>query len=226
MRSRVPKVDAAAPSAGRVCAPLRQLDLKKSPAISETIDWARSLLLLHAGQLDEELVRSTLNVLLKFEDDIKAADADLRGLCETTSLHGPDAQRTAKGSAMQSNLVSFIQVLRTHDVRVSPAETLDAMAVAATLGYANRNLLRDGLAMTLAKTPDEEAVSTPALIAFYQRLSDFSREDSQASAEPEVTSSAGDSPSLPVRKPAAARNRRWRLRPPGTKPWRHCWIRR
>ena len=99
---------------------------------------------------------------------------------------------------MQSNLVSFIQVLRTHDVRVSPAETLDAMAVAATLGYANRNLLRDGLAMTLAKTPDEEAVFHACFDRFfYQRLSDFSREDSQASAEPEVTSSAGDSPSLP-----------------------------
>jgi hypothetical protein len=36
--------------------------------------------LLHAGQLDEELVRSTLNVLLKFEDDIEAADAELRAL--------------------------------------------------------------------------------------------------------------------------------------------------
>ena len=48
---------------------------------------------------------------------------------------------------MQSNLVSFIQVLRTHDVRVSPAETLDAMAVATTLGYADRNLLRNGLAI-------------------------------------------------------------------------------
>ena len=55
---------------------------------------------------------------------------------------------------MQSNLVNFIRVLRTRDVRISPAETLDAMEVAATLGYANRSLLRDGLAMTLAKTPE------------------------------------------------------------------------
>jgi hypothetical protein len=59
---------------------LRQLDLKKAPAISETIDWARSLLLMHADQLDEDLVRNTLNVLLKFEDDIEAADPELRGL--------------------------------------------------------------------------------------------------------------------------------------------------
>ncbi|TDG12560.1 MoxR family ATPase [Seongchinamella unica] len=59
---------------------LRQLDLKKLPAISETIDWARSLLLLHADELDEELVRSTLNVLLKFEDDIESTDGELRQL--------------------------------------------------------------------------------------------------------------------------------------------------
>ena len=59
---------------------LRLLDLKKAPAISETIDWARSLLLMHADRLEEELVRSTLNVLLKFEDDIEAADAELRAL--------------------------------------------------------------------------------------------------------------------------------------------------
>jgi len=76
---------------------------------------------------------------------------------------------------MQSNLVSFIQVLRTHDVRVSPAETLDAMEVAATLGYADRSLLRDGLAMSLAKTPVEEAVFLQCFDRFFHHeLSDFS----------------------------------------------------
>lgn len=64
---------------------LRQLDLKKVPAISETIDWARSLLLLHADHLDEDLVRSTLNVLLKFEDDIEATDPELRALIRSGS---------------------------------------------------------------------------------------------------------------------------------------------
>ncbi len=59
---------------------LRQMDLKKAPAISETIDWARSLLLLHADQLDEELLRTTLNVLLKFQDDIEATEPELRNL--------------------------------------------------------------------------------------------------------------------------------------------------
>jgi MoxR-like ATPase len=56
---------------------LRALDLKKTPAISETIDWARALLLLHADELDVELVRSTLNLLLKFQDDITQVDSEL-----------------------------------------------------------------------------------------------------------------------------------------------------
>ena len=59
---------------------LRQLDLKKTPAISETIDWARSLLLLHADSLDEDVIRSTLNVLLKFQDDIEATSPEIRSL--------------------------------------------------------------------------------------------------------------------------------------------------
>ena len=61
---------------------LRQLDLKKAPAISETIDWARSLLLLHADSLEQDLVADTLNVLLKFEEDIEAASPELRKLLQ------------------------------------------------------------------------------------------------------------------------------------------------
>lgn len=56
---------------------LRTQDLKKLPAVSETIDWARTLLLLHADNLDTELVRNTLNMLLKFEDDIDNMDSEI-----------------------------------------------------------------------------------------------------------------------------------------------------
>jgi uncharacterized protein with von Willebrand factor type A (vWA) domain len=76
---------------------------------------------------------------------------------------------------MQSNLVDFIQVLRSHDIRVSPAETLDAVGVTTTLGYSDRNLLRDGLAMTLAKTPAEEVIFLDCFDRFFQQdLADFS----------------------------------------------------
>ncbi len=52
---------------------LRELDLRKSPSVSETIDWARALLLLHATRLDSTLVHDTLNLLLKFEGDMRVA---------------------------------------------------------------------------------------------------------------------------------------------------------
>ena len=51
---------------------VRSLDLKKVPSISETIDWAKTLVLLHSEQLDPPMVKQTLNVLLKFETDIEA----------------------------------------------------------------------------------------------------------------------------------------------------------
>jgi MoxR-like ATPase len=59
---------------------LRALELKKLPSVSETIDWARVLVLLHAGMLEPDMVRDTLNVLLKFESDIEAAGKQIDGM--------------------------------------------------------------------------------------------------------------------------------------------------
>ena len=56
---------------------LRTLDLRKSPSISETVDWARALILLNADSLDGEVVRDSLNVLLKFEQDIAAVEPQI-----------------------------------------------------------------------------------------------------------------------------------------------------
>ena len=81
LRSRVPDVqDDLRRQLVEFVHSLRQLDLKKTPAISETIDWARSLLLLHASHLDEALIRDTLNVLLKFQEDIDATLPEIRSL--------------------------------------------------------------------------------------------------------------------------------------------------
>ncbi len=61
---------------------LRQLDLKKTPSISETLDWARALLALNANELDEELVNATFNVILKYEGDVRKAQSELSKLLE------------------------------------------------------------------------------------------------------------------------------------------------
>ncbi len=52
---------------------LRKLDLKKHPSISETIDWARALVMLNAKSLDEKTLENTLTVLLKHEHDVQRA---------------------------------------------------------------------------------------------------------------------------------------------------------
>jgi MoxR-like ATPase len=50
---------------------LRDLDLRKSPSISETLDWAKSLVALNAKQLDAKTLETTMSVLLKHESDLQ-----------------------------------------------------------------------------------------------------------------------------------------------------------
>ncbi|MEV6250941.1 MoxR family ATPase [Streptomyces sp. NPDC051742] len=75
---KVPGLDAAlAASVVRVVGALRAMDLRKAPSVSETIDWAGTLLALGADRLDERVVRETLGVLLKHQEDIVKAAAKL-----------------------------------------------------------------------------------------------------------------------------------------------------
>jgi MoxR-like ATPase len=57
---------------------VRKLDLKKTPSISETLDWVKALTLLNIKQLDNELVEQTLSTLMKYEADIRKAHQELR----------------------------------------------------------------------------------------------------------------------------------------------------
>jgi MoxR-like ATPase len=59
---------------------LRMLDLKKKPSVSESLDWARTLLVLGADHIDDALIAETLPVLLKNAGDIEQAVKELGGL--------------------------------------------------------------------------------------------------------------------------------------------------
>ncbi|MBU3070044.1 MoxR family ATPase [Aestuariicella sp. G3-2] len=61
---------------------LRQMALKKVPAVSESIDWARALLLLNVENLDRDWIESTLNLLLKFQEDIEVVEPELNQLLQ------------------------------------------------------------------------------------------------------------------------------------------------
>ncbi len=66
---------------------LRKLDLKKSPSVSETIDWARALVTLNASSLDPATLENTLTVLLKHEQDVQRAKRAL----SSSSPRGDDS---------------------------------------------------------------------------------------------------------------------------------------
>jgi len=74
VRLRVPQLrEKLAEDAVRFVQNLRQLDLKKLPSVSETIDWARALVMLNADTLDKDTLQHTLTVLLKHESDVQKA---------------------------------------------------------------------------------------------------------------------------------------------------------
>lgn len=81
IRLRVPEINGAL--AEKVVAfvqSLRKMTLKKAPSISETLDWARTLVVLGAVGLEEQIVADTLNVLLKYQMDIKKVEERIGGL--------------------------------------------------------------------------------------------------------------------------------------------------
>lgn len=80
VRLKVPNLSPQlARQAVEVVQQLRHMDLRKVPSISETLDWARALVTLNAKSIDEETMRNTLTVLLKYEADVQRARRLLGG---------------------------------------------------------------------------------------------------------------------------------------------------
>lgn len=78
VRVRVPEIDdELADQVARVVRSVRELELKKAPSISETIDWARTLLYLGKSEISPQVIGETLHVLLKYQSDIEKARKEL-----------------------------------------------------------------------------------------------------------------------------------------------------
>ena len=71
--------DNLADQVARIVRSIRQLELKKAPSVSETLDWARTLLLLGVDAIDETDAIETLHILLKYQSDIAKATKELSG---------------------------------------------------------------------------------------------------------------------------------------------------
>ncbi len=69
--TKVPGItESLADEISRIVRSIRQLELKKAPSVSETLDWARTLMLLGIEQVDAETATNTANILLKYQSDI------------------------------------------------------------------------------------------------------------------------------------------------------------
>ena len=78
--SRVPGISSTlAEQIARVVRSLRTLDLKKAPSVSETLDWARTLVVLGRTEIGDEDAAATLSILLKYQADIEKATKELLG---------------------------------------------------------------------------------------------------------------------------------------------------
>lgn len=79
VKGRVPTISTElAEQLARIVRSLRSMDLRKSPSISETIDWAKTLVLLGIETVDTDVAIDTLHVLLKYRQDIERAEKELR----------------------------------------------------------------------------------------------------------------------------------------------------
>ncbi len=76
--TRVPGIGAElADQVARIVRSLRTLELKKYPSVSETLDWARTLVVLGVESIDAEQAKATLHVLLKYRSDLERASKEL-----------------------------------------------------------------------------------------------------------------------------------------------------
>ena len=94
---------------------------------------------------------------------------------------------------MQRPLENFLRALRAADIRISPAESIDAHQTVELVGYGDRQFFKDALCVALAKTPDEVAAYDDVFEMFFQRDefdTESSPEDGESSQPPE--SAAGD----------------------------------
>jgi len=84
LNARVPGLsEHLAGQVAKVARSIRSLDLKKAPSVSETIDWARTLIALSVEDVDEAVLGDTLHVLLKYQTDIEKAAKELTSSPQT-----------------------------------------------------------------------------------------------------------------------------------------------
>ena len=92
---------------------------------------------------------------------------------------------------LHDTLVEFVQVLRTANVKVSPAETLDAMETLDIIGIENRVLLKNSLSMVLSKNPEEKEAFNTSFDRFFS-FNKFSHENNATALDDDTHQDDGE----------------------------------
>ena len=140
--TKVPGVtDNLADQIARIVRSIRQLELKKAPSVSETIDWARTLVLLGIEYIDAQQAKETLHILLKYQTDITKAAKELSVdelIGRRVDVHARSARRLRAE-------------LRDAGLPVSLTENLDAMEAVQYIPIEDREAFKYALGATLVK---------------------------------------------------------------------------
>ena len=143
---------------------VRALDLKKPPSIAESIDWARTLLLIGADDIDRETFESSMSILVKHRSDIdlvaervavKLGDTQEGGVAGGTTLPSPPGESM---STTASSLLAFFEDLRSEGVAVGTSEILDAFAALDEVSWTDQRDFRESLAATIAKSQEDRRI--------------------------------------------------------------------
>lgn len=105
VRLKVPEIsEALARQVVEAIRQIRSLDLRKAPSISETLDWARALILLNVESLNPQLIEETLQLILKYDRDVQKVVGQLPKLLDGSAGAHHDHQHHHHDSAVQSAL--------------------------------------------------------------------------------------------------------------------------
>lgn len=154
VRMKVPGLDEAlAASVVRVVGALRAMDLRKVPSVSETVDWARTLLALGSRHPRRE-----------------RGARQPRRPAQAPGRHAEGRRQTRPGrrvTALPDRVTELVRTLRTHGLRIGPGETVDAAAALEVLGLDDRERVREGLAAALLHSEGQRAVFDPVFDLYF-----------------------------------------------------------
>jgi MoxR-like ATPase len=85
---------------------IRALDLKKQPSVSETLDWARALVVMNVANLDEAIVKDTLSTILKYEGDLRKAEKELQVFLQKKKAAAEAAATSSDAPAADKDLLN------------------------------------------------------------------------------------------------------------------------